>query len=214
MALLLSLLVSAKADEVVFTKHGLVAVPASYGYLVFALKESDVRDLYSNRAQTVLDSYSRYLASKTSLNLCVSLGHAESCKLSVNTANETALGQYGRELEAIVASVNSTVDDIVGVAFSDSDSNGNGARPKRQVLGLINAAGGLLNLGLNLKNAHDVRELRSHLRRNNERLDALVLAVDGISRTQLRDHEMVSKVIRQVARRVSLIVFCTKMSLT
>ncbi len=59
MVLLLSLLVSAKADKVVFTKHGLVAVPASYGYLVFALKESDMREMYSNRAQTVLDSYSR-----------------------------------------------------------------------------------------------------------------------------------------------------------
>jgi hypothetical protein len=151
---------------------------------------------------------------KTSLNLCVSLGHGESCKLSVNTANETALGQYGQELEAIVMSVNSTVEDIVGVAFSDSASNSNGAQLKRQVLGLINAAGGLLNLGLNLKNAHDVRKLRSHLRRNDKRLDALVLAVDGVSRPQLRDHEMVSKVIKQVARRVSLIVFCAKSRLS
>ncbi len=111
-------------------------------------------------------------------------------------------------------SVNSTVEDIVGVAFSDSASNSNGAQLKRQVLGLINAAGGLLNLGLNLKNAHDVRKLRSHLRRNDKRLDALVLAVDGVSRPQLRDHEMVSKVIKQVARRVSLIVFCAKSRLS
>lgn len=196
--LLILLAVSAaSADEVVFTRQGLVAAPATRGYVVFSVSEGDVRGMYAGRAQEVLESYRRYVSRHFESAIgCLSLGsRVPECRAAHATLNETSVSAYWRELSAVARLVNATVDEVAELAFS-------GARSKRSPLQLLTALGTMVTLGVGVKNAWDLHALKAHLQRTDGRLGNLVLAVDGISRTLIRDHRMVEGVLDQVLRQV------------
>lgn len=192
---LLVVLAPANTDEVVFTAEGLVAVPASYGHLVFSISEADIRRMYSVRATAVLDAYKRYLRSSVSVNLsCLSIG-GNGCASDSDTKTSNMEGYYN-ELEAIVDSINSTVDELSGMAFRTPE----GLRQKRSPFAIVTGVGAFVNFGIGIKNMWELQSLKRHVERTDARVEKLFIAVDSISRTQLRDHNMINKLVQQVSR--------------
>lgn len=198
-------LASVAAEDVVFTRQGVAAVPATYGFLVFDVSDEDLRSLYTKRAKSVTEAYKRFVTSQVRLELNVAcIGLSDRCaserkQTGGHTGAEVA--EYSRELDAIYSQVNLTTEELIDTVFSSGTSvDPFNARPKRNPLAIVGGISGMVSLGISVRNAVELHELRGELDVERTRTDHLFLVTESLSRTVLRDEKMVQNVVRQVAR--------------
>jgi len=191
------------ADQVVFSKQGVAALPTTYGYMVFNISADDVRTLYVNRSEAVFKAYERFVGSRLDLGLeCLGISQSVGCRQSKERSNNnrTTYEQevYWRELKAISLAINFTVEELVDHAFRHSPVLS--SRVRRNVLEILTGFGTMVNFGVTMKNSWDLHNLKQEVQHERERTDRLFIEVGSLSRTQLRNQKMIGRLVKQVAR--------------
>jgi len=172
--------------EVVFSKEGPIVMPASTGYIVFEIRSQDLEDMFMAKANTLHHSFKKFITTQML---------AQPCSSNTSSCIHEEWLHLEKEIGFITGQINQTVGAIIKLVTTDEQG-----REKRSILSVFNFATNMVSIGFSFKNMADISELRDIVNSIRKEQNSLISVVEDISKTQLKDHAAIVRLLEYQKR--------------